>query len=925
MSIPTSQQVLRPRPGTEGGDSWLGIPSGVWTRLLLLAGCLVLIKIWLLAGLGKHLYEIHWRVEPVDITWVNYAAFGVLMLLGALSLGSLARQTSAAGVKAVRTANATVLALGLALILLTFHSGENNYLYPILTGVLRWTSLGPYLSLDFFFRPPFLAAWLLGYALVYYLLARQGREVWMLYVTACVAAVYAPLCLHELIQYRHELLMADCLGLVAVWSAQRHKGEMRLAWLWLPAAWIGLFSYELFRLNGPLPKESLIYLFGLLLGSAGLCFLSFRVAGRYGYAPVWSRLAPFYFGSLVLLANNHYPMAENFNHLFCVAAEVPRYFAGELAVAGGLGLLAAFVCRRWPNARLWWLDAVNLLLIALTFLDLRLSQIMGVRLEWNVLHFGNSPKMMWRMAQPYLAGVLAALAAAVVLYVVALRTLRAAHQRTRSWTGRGPTLAGLAYTAGLFLVLGALGFFLTSPDKARGQAGLKLAGSNPLWQRVTHHTLTPSEFVAHAEALGLGDFTRATHPLPAGPPRDLNVLLVFMESTYNKHLSLFNGQEETQPLLSHYKDRMEVFPNYFCNYAGSIQARFAAFTGLYPVRDFNEFTLRRVNVESIFEALSGHGYACSIFYSSFFDYTGFGDFLRERRIEEMYDADTMPCPRRSEKVSWGLREEETLDAIRGQIQNYAKQDRRFFLTYIPAAPHYPYDCVPARFHHFPQGEIGDYTPAYLNELLYMDWVLASILDQLKASGLLDKTLVVITDDHGESLGNKGETIGHGWTITPELANVPLIILDPAKPGYQVNHTFGSEVDLLPTILDLLRLPVPSGQLYQGQSLYAAARPSDRAIYVNSYQQYGVLVGNQFRGGDRQTSDRLLAGAGRLGYTISNEGSRSIYTENKAELLKPPAIHAFDEFQEEFLRNYSLYQSALAQKPHSTEGLVHASR
>src|SRR5262249_9015784 len=160
--------------------------------------------------------------------------------------------------------------------------------------------------------------------------------------------------------------------------------------------------------------------------------------------------------------------------------------------------------------------------------------------------------------------------------------------------------------------------------------------------------------------------------------------------------------------------------------------------------------------------------------------------------------DTMPGARRTEPVSWGLREEETLEAMRTRIKNYAQSKQRFFLTYVPAAPHYPYEQVPKRFHKFKPNQVGDYTPLYLNELLYMDWVLASLFDELRDSGLLEHTLVVITDDHGEMLGGDGGPIGHGWLLSPELVNAPLILLDPQKPGFRINQAIGSQVDLLPT-------------------------------------------------------------------------------------------------------------------------------
>ena len=136
----------------------------------------------------------------------------------------------------------------------------------------------------------------------------------------------------------------------------------------------------------------------------------------------------------------------------------------------------------------------------------------------------------------------------------------------------------------------------------------------------------------------------------------------------------------------------------------------------------------------------------------------------------------------------------------------------------------------------------------------MDWVMASIVDQLKESGLLDKTLVVITNDHGEMLGANGGSIGHGWAITPELANTPLIIMDPQNPGCHLNYTLGSQIDVLPTLLDLLKISFLPGQLYEGRSLYAPPAGDDRLVYLNSYEQYGVIAGNHFVSGDRKADE-----------------------------------------------------------------------
>lgn len=172
--------------------------------------------------------------------------------------------------------------------------------------------------------------------------------------------------------------------------------------------------------------------------------------------------------------------------------------------------------------------------------------------------------------------------------------------------------------------------------------------------------------------------------------------------------------------------------------------------------------------------------------------------------------------------------------------------------------------------------MGDYTPLYLNELLYMDANIASILDELKSTGLLDKTVVVITADHGEMLGQDGGPTGHGWKLTPQLANVPLIIMDPGRTGYRINNHIGSQVDLLPTVLDVLGLPLPAGELYQGQSLQTTEQNPGRTIYLNSYADYAVITGNELRFGNRQNDAPPAAASLTPVYQIGNRVRHGVH-------------------------------------------------
>jgi phosphoglycerol transferase MdoB-like AlkP superfamily enzyme len=887
--------------------SAFGFMPPIEARIFVLFATLAAVKVALILGMTKHLHEIHWRVEQLEPTWLNYAAFyGAvgIFVSGVWSLGNSCRR---AGVRSVRVTNLIVIGLGLLFLFVIGHSGDKNYLHLLMTGVLRWKDLIPYFQLDSFFRMPFLAAWFLAYVLIYYVLLRTGRESQALYWTAGIAGAFAIVALQELTAYRTRLLVADCFGLAMLLSGKRDRPS-GLLWLLAPVPWT-VFYWLLFKSATPELSESAPFFSLLLWGGIILFAGGSLLAWMNDCFRGWIRLAPFLFVAWLLLGDSNYPLAPNHSRLLCLSTAFPHYFLGEFALAALLGILAMVVVLWRPKVGLWWLDLVSLLLIGIALIDFRLTRIMGVRLGWDVISFGDSPKMMWRMAAPYLPSVLLGLAAAAAVYFLGVRAWLRWFSRPQAEPSSAPAL-GRRFAFASFLLLGVLGAAGMKSDKAVAVSALRLIQTSSIWKRALDRPMSATELVRTAKGLGLGDLQAPNAAPSSQTQRDLNVVMVFMESSYNQHLSLFGAAQDTQPLLSKYRDRMELFPNFFSNFAGSIHARFAAFTSLYPVQDFNAFTLQRVAVKSIFEVLQSAGWHCSLFYSSFFDYTGFGDFLKHRGIEKMYDADSMPGKDPKNAVSWGLKEEETLSAMKAQIKKYAGNHERFFMTYVPAAPHYPYDNIPDQFRKFPAREIGDYTPFYLSELLYMDWVLAAIVEELEANGLLDKTMVIITNDHGEMTGANHGHIGHGWAITPELANTPLIIMDPDRRGYHLNYTVGSQVDLLPTVLGRLGVAIPPEELYEGYSLDLPLGDNRPWSYLNSFRQYGVLLDKQIIVGDRENAAETHSALPLTDYAISNQGPRTVFSVRTNASVPAISIQEFDRFQANFLRNYTAYREAL---------------
>lgn len=141
---------------------------------------------------------------------------------------------------------------------------------------------------------------------------------------------------------------------------------------------------------------------------------------------------------------------------------------------------------------------------------------------------------------------------------------------------------------------------------------------------------------------------------------------------------------------------------------------------------------------------------------------------------------------------------------------------------------------------------GDYGPAeeaieslkkcYQAELLYADHLVGVFVEGLKKQGVLDSTLLVVTADHGELLGEHGE-LNHGGTAWEELFLTPCLFYYPKKinPAISID-SLTSGLDILPTIFDMLGEKVwLEGQTeLDGQSIWGESKASsDRVLVVDA--------------------------------------------------------------------------------------------
>jgi len=126
-----------------------------------------------------------------------------------------------------------------------------------------------------------------------------------------------------------------------------------------------------------------------------------------------------------------------------------------------------------------------------------------------------------------------------------------------------------------------------------------------------------------------------------------------------------------------------------------------------------------------------------------------------------------------------------------------------------------------------QADVEHIVSLYDGEIREMDEQLEVLFDYLKQEGLMEKTLIVFTSDHGEEFNEHGSVGVHSHTLYDELLRVPLILRMPeAHPEQAIIEDQVQSIDIFPTILQIAGIPFPNNSsqgtsvlpLFKGQKL-----------------------------------------------------------------------------------------------------------
>jgi arylsulfatase A-like enzyme len=287
------------------------------------------------------------------------------------------------------------------------------------------------------------------------------------------------------------------------------------------------------------------------------------------------------------------------------------------------------------------------------------------------------------------------------------------------------------------------------------------------------------------------------------------VLLITIDTLRADALGCYGNAEAATPWIDRLAAAGVRFEHAHAQNVVTLPSHANILSGRYPVdhgvHDNSGFRFPQ-GTDSLASLLRSAGYATGAFVSAFPLDSRFG-------LDRGFDAydDQLGDP--EARTAFLMPERPGARTVeRAMAWRQAHAGQRTFTWLHLYEPHFPYSP--------PEPYRSRYAKSpYHGEVAYADSLLAPLLEPLLAAGSAGRTLIVLTADHGEGLGEHGEKT-HGIFAYESTLRVPLVLFAPRLFGARTIDDLVRHVDILPTLLDALGMTPPEG--LAGRSLLPLA-------------------------------------------------------------------------------------------------------
>jgi arylsulfatase A-like enzyme/Flp pilus assembly protein TadD len=361
--------------------------------------------------------------------------------------------------------------------------------------------------------------------------------------------------------------------------------------------------------------------------------------------------------------------------------------------------------------------------------------------------------------------------------------------------------------------------------------------------------------------------------------KNLNVILITLDTLRVDFVSAYEKGKADTPNMDRVAKEGVLFETCISQTPLTLPSHTSILSGTYPlhhqIRDNGGFLVPG-SLEFVSEILQKQGLITSAFIASYVLHSKWGINQGFDTYSDDFDLS------RYEQVSLGnvqKRAEEVLGNAKKWLKTHKKD--RFFTWIHLYDPHTPYEPPSPFKEKYPRRP-------YRGEVEYTDHELGLFFQFLKDEGLYDKSLIIMAADHGEGLGQHNEHT-HGFFIYESTVRVPLIIRAPFRFPVKKVKEVVELIDLAPTILEALDIPVPAS--YQGESLL------------------GLMFGNRQRSKDSAYTETYYP---RLHFGWSE--LKALYYDNHWKYILAPKEELYDlEADKEEKDSLALKQSYQARK------------
>jgi len=305
-----------------------------------------------------------------------------------------------------------------------------------------------------------------------------------------------------------------------------------------------------------------------------------------------------------------------------------------------------------------------------------------------------------------------------------------------------------------------------------------------------------------------------------------NVVVITIDTLRADHVGCYGYQQVKTPNIDALAAEGSRFSHAYTPVPVTLPSHSAIFTGTYPpFSGMHDFSANKLSPQqpTLASVLKDHGYATGAIIGSAVLDSRFGlnhgfDFYYDRfDFSRLQESNLEEMERPANVVV-----DQTLEWLGRNYQN------KFFLWMHLYDPHYPYRPPPPYDQEYA-------SHPYDGEIAFADAQMGRLLRFLKEKGVYQNTIIVLSGDHGESLGEHGEKT-HGFFIYNATLHVPLILRAPGLKSVKLVEASASLTDIMPTVLSLLKIDIPSQ--VQGQSLVPPLTgqkdDASRSLYAETF-------------------------------------------------------------------------------------------